>query len=365
VSAAPPGARFFKIDLTAMRHVEPYDGMYVAATMSLVEDLAGVKRVVAIDVDGLLVEPTDVNAWNLSKLFVLQGAAYGILFTEHPNLHFPYDAINAITQTVLPINHVISKLLKPHLRFQLPLNRAVLESPGSVITNWRATIYAPFTADARDGMLDLFVAGYRGVKDRSGYPTFDFAQRPKKVDSDYGIFLDAYFKTVLEFTNQVAARVSPDDQKVRDWADYIVDWIKGFPGPDDIGKPGVLGMTLARIIWDISIGHAADHETFSYDVSPELKFMRIRVPPPASKNIAPVDVRMATRWVDRFKLRLAHRMFFEPVAITRLIETDYEFGDPQLNAIQSDFRAALRQTEANLPVRNFMKLEEFPASIQY
>lgn len=365
VNAAPPDAKFYKIDNTAMRYVTPYDGMYVAGTMALVEERAGKQRVVAIDVAGLLLEPGDVNAWNLAKLFVMQGASYAILLTEHPNLHFPYDAINAITQTVLPTDHLVFKLLWPHLRFQLPLNRAVLESPTSVFTNFRATLYAPFTADARDGMLELLVAGYKGVKDHSGYPTFDFSKRPKKVFGDYGVFLDAYYNTVLEFTTCVAAKVAPDDPKIRDWADYIVDWITGFPSPDDIGKPGVLASTLARIVWDLSIAHAADHETYSFDLTPEQKFLRIRIPPPASKNMAPMNVRKATRWVDRFKMRLAHRMFFEPAVITRLIDVDYAFADAGLHAAQNAFHQELRKTEANLPVRNFMKLTQFPASIQY
>src|SRR5690606_29260805 len=148
-------------------------------------------------------------------------------------------------------------------------------------------------------------------------------------------------------------------------ADYIVDWIPGFPGPDQIGAPGVLAETLARIVWDLTVGHGADHATFSYDVSPELKFLRIRVPPPASRATPEVDVRDATRWVDRFKMRLAHRMFFEPIGFTKLIDTDYAFTDPEPAAAQNDFHAALRRTEAALPGRNFMKLADIPASIQF
>src|SRR5690606_23345398 len=61
------GATFHKIDLSAMRHVDPYPGMYCAPTLSLVEERGPVRRVVAIEIAGLLVEPENVHAWNLSK----------------------------------------------------------------------------------------------------------------------------------------------------------------------------------------------------------------------------------------------------------------------------------------------------------
>src|SRR5690606_34311656 len=121
--------------------------------------------------------------------------------------------------TILPTDHVVFQLLHPHLRFQLPLNAAVLDAPTSVITNYRPTIYAPFTADAREGLLELFVAGYRGVPGRSGYPRYSFAARPKRPPSDYGVYLGAYYDTIHDFTRAVAAKVSPHDRHIRDWAD--------------------------------------------------------------------------------------------------------------------------------------------------
>ncbi|MBN4050356.1 hypothetical protein JYT28_01220, partial [Desulfobulbus sp. AH-315-M07] len=82
---------FYKIDLTPIASVEPYEGMYVAPTVTLVRQDGpdADKRVVAIKINDLVLASSDVNAWNLAKYFVLQGAAYGILFTEHPNTHFP------------------------------------------------------------------------------------------------------------------------------------------------------------------------------------------------------------------------------------------------------------------------------------
>lgn len=367
VAAAPPGATFSKIDLTAIRSVKPYDGMYVAPTLTLVQELSGRRTIRAILIsDDLLLEPANRNAFDLAKLFVLQGAAYGILFTEHPNLHFPFDAINAITQTYLPTDHVVFRLLRPHLRFQLALNRAVLESKGSVITNFKYTFYAPFTANMDDGMLDFFSAGYVGVPGRSGYPKYDFSARPKAIASDYGIFLERYYDTVKKFTDKVVARMPPADVEfVRGWANHCSDNVIGFPTENEILVGDTLSATLARIVWDLSVGHGADHQVFAKEISPEQKFLRLRVPPPAAKDIPRVDPARATLFRDRFKTRLAHKVFFEPALITALIDADYGFGDPQLVAAQNEFKQDLRETEAQLPCRNYMPLSEIPASIQY
>lgn len=367
IASAPAGTTFSKIDLTAIRSVKPYEDMYTAPTLSLVAEVGTTRTIRAILIgDDLVLEPSDRNAFDLAKLFVMQGAAYGILFTEHPNLHFPFDSINAITQTFLPIDHLVFKLLRPHLRFQLPLNRAVLESKGSVITNFKYTFYAPFTADMDDGMLDFFSAGYVGVPGRSAYPKYDFSARPKRIPSDYGVFLERYYDTVLAFTSKVVAHLpSHDVDLVRAWANHCSDNVPGFPSEHEILAQGVLERTLARIVWDLSVGHGADHQVFSKEISPEQKFLRLRVPPPASKSIARVDPATATKFRDRFKARLAHRVFFEPSLITALIDTDYEFTSPELVAAQNEFKQNLRETEAQLPCRNYMPLSEIPASIQY
>lgn len=367
VAGAAPGTTFYKIDLSAIAGVVPYEGMYVAPTLSLIAEQDGKRKVRAILVgDDLLLEPTDRNAFDLAKLFVMQGAAYGILFTEHPNLHFPFDSINAITQTILPTDHVAFKLLWPHLRFQLTLNRSVLESKSSVITDKKHTFYAPFTANLSNGMLDFFAAGYRGVEGRSAYPPYDFASRPKKIPSTYGVFLDRYYDTFRRFTDKVVAAMPAEDLEMMPiWAKHCGDNVPGFPSESAILDPGVLSATLARIVWNLSVGHGADHAVFARQVTPEQKLMRIRVPPPSAKSMPRVDPAKATRFQDRFKMRLAHRVFFAPTLVTSLIDTDYGFTSPVLVQAQQEFKQDLRETESQLPCPNFMALAEIPASIQY
>ena len=362
-----PGATFYKSDFSAVSTIRPYKRTYMAPTVSLIREKDGNREVAAIRLGDIVLDRTMGDAWETAKYFVLQGAAYSMLFTEHPNLHFPYDSINAITKTSLPQEHLIFKLLKPHLRFQLELNQAVLLSRGSVITSFRPTLYAPFTANMDDGLLDLFAAGYRGVDGNPAYPTYAFRKAPKPVNGDYGVFLNRYYATVLEFTRQVAAKIPKGDEYTERWANYISRWVPGFPSPTEIFEGDTLAEVLAGIVWNLSIGHSVDHHAFSFDVTPEEKYLRIRVPPPTSTTAPATDAKKVTRWYDRFKTRLAHKVFFEPTTVTRLVDVRYRFGaeHPDLMLAADQFIEALHRTEANMDVRTFMPLRDMSASIQF
>lgn len=374
---AHAGRTLRKIDFTAMNRIDPYEGMWVAGTLTLVGKKPDDSwEVLAIAVGDLALEPVaeQRGAFDLAKLFVLQGAAYAMLFTEHPNLHFPFDAINAVTKTILPVDHVVHRALAPHLRFQLPLNNAVLLSPNSVITNFKPTLYAPFTANMRDGLLELFVAGYAGVPHHDGYPTFSFEDTPKLVDSDYGAFGRAYYeKAFLPFATVIAQQVkdaaaiagNDDADYIQSWAHFLAPMVPGFPTRETILQDDNLAKALARILYTLSVGHALDHQCFSYDVSVEQKYLRLRLAPPASKTQKPVDVSGATSWMDRFRARLAHKIFFEPHVITKLLDVEYGFTQPPMSEAVNAFKRSLRQVEASWQGRLFMKLDETPASIQY
>jgi hypothetical protein len=371
------GKNLKKIDFTALDLVKPYDGMFVAGTMTLVDDHGdGTCEVLAIGLGDLVLEPTKAHraAFDLAKLFVLQGAAYAMLFTEHPNLHFPFDSINAVTKTILPTDHVVFRALRPHLRFQLPLNNAVLLSPNSVITNFKPTFYAPFTANMRDGLLELFVAGYRGVPDHSGYPRFSFAEAPKLVDSPYGRFGRAYFEQAfLPFGKAIADAVLVTQGKSsRDDADYMQSWarflgpmVPGFPTCEEILEEGVLARALATILYTLSVGHALDHKCFSDSVSVEQKYLRIRLAPPGSVDAGPAPIGKATTWMDRFRARLAHKIFFEPHVITKLVDVDYGFVEPPMSKAVNRFKQDLREVDRQWKGPSFLPLEQIPASIQY
>src|SRR5262249_36767027 len=106
-------------------------------------------------------------AWNLAKIYALQGAAYHMLFVVHPALHFPMDSVNAITKTAVPHIHLLFQLLYPHTAYQLTLDNAVLEGPSLLsmktrrepgsIRSWAT----PTTSSScsQPGTLDLRIHG--------------------------------------------------------------------------------------------------------------------------------------------------------------------------------------------------------------
>jgi hypothetical protein len=369
------GASYYVVDLTPIKSVRPYAGMYVAPTLSLVrkDQKNAPGRVLAIYINDLVLQPSDGAAWQLAKYFVLQAAAYGILFTIHPNIHFPYDPINAITVSALPTEHILFKLLSPHLRFSLALDNAVLESPGSVISNYRANPYDPFTARMKDGLSALFNAGYAGIPGNPAYPPYTYAFAPKEFDSDYSTFLSAYYAPFQRFAREVLSpkNLSPGDRYATRWANYIHNWIPSFPDGDEIWIGHRLADAVAGFMWDVSVGHASDHGVFTSNILPTQYCFRLRLPPPASKQIRDFDRRHLSKPIDLFKTFLCTKIFFQPTNVTLLIDTEYAFNadvEPDLIAAQNQFHQDLRDTQARLREEGipiYMPLEKIARSIQY
>jgi hypothetical protein len=375
LAEATPETVFFKSDLTPMRFVRTFPGMYVAATCTLWRQNHEGARLepVAIRVADEVITPDDAHGWELAKLFVLQGAAYGTLFIVHPALHFPFDSINAITKSAVPEDHVLFQVMEPHLRFSLPLNHGVLEGRASVVSDGaRWNIYAPLTGDADEGLLMLFAAGFKGIEGNSSFRPYRYRLGPGsrycdgKVFSDYGVFLDAYYAPIHRFVEAaLEPRIERGDPFVTRWAHHIAEWIPGFPGEHQIFEPGVLSAAVAAFIWDVSVLHSTDHQTFGHDVDVSRKFLRLRVPPPVRGATPPFDPDALWRFHDTFKADLASEMFFKPTTVTRLANTRYRFDDPELVALNNELLRDLWETERKMPVRRFMPLAEMAQSIQY
>jgi hypothetical protein len=367
--------KYYLVDLTPIKGVRPYEGMYVAPTLSLVRkderDKPG--RVLAIFINDMVLRPSDGAAWRLARYFVLQGASYGILFTVHPNIHFPYDPINAITITAVPKQHVLFRLLRPHLRFSLVLDDAVLQSPSSVISNSRSTIYDPFTARMKDGLASFFNAGYAGIPGNPAYPPYTYMFKPKEFDSDYSEFLSAYYPAFHTFVASVLSRahVPVGDPYVTRWARYINGWIPSFPDGDEIWEGNRLVDAVAGFMWGVTVGHAADHQVFAKLIKPNQYCLRLRLPPPAAAKIPDFDHRDLSTPLDIFKAVLATKMFFAPTNVTLLADTRYAFNadvEPDLIAAQNQFQQDLRDVEASLKARGipiFIPLDQISRSIQY
>lgn len=371
IAAAPAGATFWKMDFTAMGLVDPLPGLFVAPTITLVRqdsDRAS-RQIVAVAVRAAVIEPGDGPAWDLAKAYALQGAAYHTLFVVHPTQHFPLDSVNAITKSAIPKEHLLFKTIFPHTRFSLVLNNAVLEGKSSVVNRHaQFTLYDPLTADADQGLRSLFAAGYSGIAGNSAYPAFDYASYTQRIpDSDYGDFLKAYHAPILAFCKVIAQAIlaaDPADPWVFNWSHYIRTWIPTFPAPALMHDADHLAAAMATYIWGVTVAHGVDHQSFSADIGIVNKYLRLRVPPPASKAAPAFDVDDLYNGDDTFRAAMAEKMFFAPTRVTQLVETEYGFTDPALRAASQTFLASLRAVDAGL-TRRYMAVDDLPGSIQY
>lgn len=362
-----PGKEYFIVDLDPVRVVIPFKGMHVSPTKTLLEKKGDNFEIVSIWIakTNALIEPDDKDAWELAKYFVLQGGALCATMVVHPLQHFPMDSINAITKTALPKDHVLFKLLHAHMRFTLPLENAVLNFKMSLLHDdkWWKT-YAPFPGPY-DGIRDLLVEGYRGIKNNDSYPPFSYPRRPPKIYSGYGTFLDAYYETIYNFVDDVVKTIPKDDQAVINWADYIHAWIPGFPSGKEILHHKTLTEVVAFYIWDVTVGHTIDHHNYG-EMDVRKVPLRLRQAPP-SKDTKMKPLKKLQTPIDLMKYKLAMRLFFAPTVLTKLIDVDYNFSNPALNERMKKFKQDLRATEKELADKGlkYVPLEGIAASIQF
>lgn len=354
---------YYVIDLSAMKTVAPFKGQYTAVTKSLLKKEGSVYSILAIELKDEIFTPNEGDNWNLAKYFVLQGIAICTTLVVHPVLHFPMDTINAVTRTYLPTNHPIAKLLKPHSRFSLSLSFAVLDFKSSVINNKWWMFYAPYPGP-KEGLRELIVAGYKGIPGNENYQVFEYPKAPPKINSDYGVFLDEYFKVFYQFVGEVLHHINKEDPMLKNWANYIAMWIPGFPNGNEILEGDNLQRALTFFMWDVSVAHSADHYLFSL-VDMQKVPIRLRQSPPTKKHQSKIRYNALTTAMDLTRYKLAMILFFGPTAVTRLMEIDYEFKNQKLNNASKEFFENLRQCEKNLKVKNYIPLNEVTASIQY
>ncbi|MCB0543097.1 MAG: hypothetical protein H6575_19245 [Lewinellaceae bacterium] len=393
-----PDEKFWVSDFTLVKDMTTYPGVYVAPTMVLFKGklVNGQRKVVAIyfQHNNLMLTPEDGNAWELAKYFVMQGASLRISLSAHANLHFPYDSINAISKSSLPKDSVLLRLLLPHLELSLELNYNVLNSKTSPIQNPH---YLPYAAlpSGPEGLMTLFLFGYYGMRnnppvDKKGkpienpsYPQFRLRLEPNEYHSDYGTFLMAYFRCIEKYVKAVIDHIPQDEfADIRLWANYVSHYVPGFPSGDEIfvrdevGEfqfhttfidENLLAKAIANIIWDLSVGHAADHYDYSTINVNHMPFI-IRVPPPDSKDIPPIDRKAMIKWIDIFRHRYEREMFFVARNVTLLKDIQYGFdkpGEEPLRKLNEKFLNELHETEKNLTVYNYIPLAQIARSIQY
>jgi len=384
---AEPNEKFYVSDFSLIRAVKPYPGIYVASTMVLFKGALkeGKRQVVAIYFPDSVGEekmftPEDGEAWELAKYFALQGSSMRISLSVHANLHFPYDSINAISKSSLPKDSVLLRLLLPHFSLTLELNYAVLNSKTSPVQNPKDMPYAALPAGGKD-LAGLFVEGYHGIEGNPSYPPFEYKLEVEKMYSDYGTFLDAYYNTMLSFVDKVVLQIPKEEYiDIKIWANYVKNWVPNFPSGDEIfagegnalafkneHEESVLARAIAKVIWDLSVGHAADHYDYSLININQMPF-RIRIPPPFNKEHPPLDRRKMVKWTDVFKHEYERKMFFSPVNVYLLKDLVYDFNKPNEQALRElnvEFMKDLKEIEPNLKVHNYIPLDMISRSIQY
>jgi hypothetical protein len=294
---------YMKSDYSCMRVVkETHPGEAAAASVALIRrpknDPGFAYEVIAIQLQhwdkkakAFTVSPVftkaDGEAWRIARYFLLQGAIQRINLIDHTEVHFPPDAINAITKTVLPKDNLVLRLLRPHMWLSMCVNNTVLEGQRSLINRNTWYPWSPFVA-AGNEVRKLLPFGWYGSlyysaalspgdpskdayfdESNSSYPAYRWDSNPPAIPSRYGEFLNSYFAPVQKFTRGVVDQMSETDWKeVGFWADHIRIWIPGFPSGDDLlgtdGKPhdkDLLANSLAHFIWNASVRHSADHQT--------------------------------------------------------------------------------------------------------
>ncbi len=360
-------SEYFVADFICMKDVVPFKGLYAASTVALMSKKKNEYKLNLLGIyiyeTNLLTLPTDGDAWDLAKNYAMMGATYRILLSTHPILHFPFDTINAVTKTSLPIDNTVFKLLYPHFQFTLTLNDSVLESSSSPVYNDQKYPFTGFCGP-QEGLLTLLESGYQGIKGNSSYPPFIWDYQPTPVNSDYNTYLMNYYKAFKKFTDAVVKHIPADEyEDIRVWANYIAGWLPGFPNGVEIFQEDRLSATLAKVMWDLSVAHATDHH--SYGTIPLNRLpLRMRVPPPAYKTDTFKKEDQAT-FKDVFKYAMEWKLFFNDHTVTRLIDVDYKFTTPELQKLQSNFLQDLELTDKNMPVKKYMDLKNISISIQF
>lgn len=358
----PRGGKLIKVDSRILDGLDTLPEMHNGnGTALLHRNKAGEHTLLAIAFGKEVFTPADGDHWTLAKSHLLQGATLALILGMHPRIHFPCDPINALSKTILPPEHTLSRLLAPHHYMQLPLDFAVLYIDRSVAHNNQREIYTPFTL-TRGGFLTLMSRAYKGMRGNSATPAYRFRLGGEYTYGRYGEFLSAYYEVILAFVEKVLADVPEGDPAIKRWADEISRYVPGFPNGRQIFEGDTLAQTVATYIHNVSVVHSADHH--AYAVMPVNKVpLRMRVPAPSRRRKPLLD--KALRRVDIFRHRMAREMYFKTITLKPLSETRYDFPEEHLQALARQFLEAIEGLDCNLPGRRYIPLSKIATSIQF
>ena len=364
---------YLKVDTLSMNRVDPLHGIYCAPCLTLLRrDSPHSGTALAIKVNGVVLTPEDVNAWDLAKYFVLQGALCVITLVTHPRLHFPMDAFSAISLTALPKQHLLFKLIAPHTRIQLAINQTVSLLPYSVAHNNQFLPYTPYPGwgnvpiiEEGRGWTGHMTDAFTGIPGNNAYPAYTYLLSPEKAWSDFDEFLQGYYQVIFKFVSAVVARIDVDDPVLTYWSDAIAAWVTGFPDHQRIREGDTLARAVTSFIWDVTVAHSADHGAMGH-YQQNIFALRLRKPAPTRKDMPPINRRKLVTFGDTLRNRLCFEMYFGPPRSSEhLYNTWYGFDVPELNELNHTLLRDLHSYDAGLTCRRFIKLKDIARSIDF
>lgn len=359
---------YYIVDLDAVKVVKPFDGVYTSGSKTLLirDKTSGEFKVTHIYIEKTneIFDANDGDAWSLAKYFVLQGVALCSTLVAHPLLHFPMDSINAITTTSIPKNHILLRLFYPHLRFTLALENAVLHYKTSLLQAKWWMPYAPYPGGAQ-GLRDLLVEGFEGIKGNLQYQAFKYPLRPPPNPTNYGVFLQKYFDVIRVFITKILRDVPQNDFWIVKWGDYVSHHVPGFPKGEELFSENKLIDAVSMYFWDITVGHNLDHTSFGETDKREIP-LRIRQEAP-KKGVKMLPRRALCNAFDLMKYFMADTLFFSPTTVTKLIKCEYDFDEEFQKEAVKEFHSSLRTLDKELDAKGmrYLKLHKIAASIQF
>ena len=350
-----------KADFTNVKVIEAIPNCYCTPSIVLFQkDAEGVYRLKAIDLEGEIFTKEDAS-WPLVKTFALQGAAIHISTFQHSLVHFPMDAVNAISKSVLPSEHIISKLLMPHFYMQLPLDFAVNFVNKSVLHNEQKNIFTPFV-HTRDSIFKFLGIAYSGKEEKKCFPAYQFQMQAPDWDSEYGEITREMSKVIYQFVSKVVEKIEDKDKHIIRWANNIAEHLRGFPNGAEIFENDNLARTLTKIILNVSWIHSTDHCSYSALSLTKIP-LRLRVPAPKKNQTIDLN-RKALFFEDIFRQYMFNEMYNKLSVLKPLIEVEYNFGESDLEQERTIFIQNIRAIYTQTNAAHYIPIHEIATSIQ-
>jgi hypothetical protein len=355
---------YYKADFSILGGLEKLGEQFLTepSVVLLDRDAQGRFKLKAIKVGEQVLEPHHTHAWELARYCVMQGAAQLIITVWHPRVHFPCDAVHAISLSVLPDGHPIKALMLPHTPLTLGLHKAVIHHRRSVLHNNQREIYTPFpctTAGIHEGVR----RGREGVPGNRSFPAYRWGEDLPGLHVPYGHYRQQWADAFFDLCAGVLAEVSPRDKHVAAWADHIAENVPGFPDASAIFQGDNLALAVSTWMRNVSVFHTADH--FSYARVP-LQWVPLRLRAQAPRpDMGPLDRDALVTREDYLRQVMATELFFKPTVVFRLSDVKYEVAPGAPARAVERFWGEVARLDARWGGGHFPTSHQVGASIHY